>query len=102
MPLYPTVEDIIEANKVALKKGRDKHPHKLVVKREALQNILNQVKNEEKRGLEYQTALLMRWLSVFQPFSGANHRTGFYVGELFLRLNGLTIQVMDGALYEFY
>ena len=54
VPQYPTVNDIIESNKVALREGRDRHPHKLVVTKKGLESIIKDAQNREKKGLEYQ------------------------------------------------
>jgi len=94
MVWYPTVDDIIDANKVALLKGRDKHPHKLLGARRGIQGLINGIIDNEGFGLTYQVALLMQRILIRPLFDGGNHRTAYYIAELFLTQNGVAVRTV--------
>jgi len=93
MVWYPSVEDIICLNMLALDLSDDKHPHKLLVSPKGIQAILNKVIREEEKGLTYQAALLMKELVLYHPFASGNHRTAYGVAMSFLRRNGKRLKI---------
>lgn len=100
MVWYPSVDDVIDANIIALDLTGDRHPHRLRVSRNGIQSIIDRVKGEEDKGLTYQAARLMRDMVRFHPFAGANHRTAYIVAKMFLRRNGR--QLRAGSLEDAY
>jgi hypothetical protein len=60
MVFYPTVTEIIEANKIALAMTKDKHPHKLRGSAQGIQSLIDDVKKSEDKGLTYQAARFMK------------------------------------------
>jgi prophage maintenance system killer protein len=93
MVWYPSVDDIICLNVLALDLSDDKHPHKLLGVSEGIQAILDKVIREEARGLTYQAALLMKELVMLHPFAGGNHRTAYAAAKSFLRRNGRRLRI---------
>jgi prophage maintenance system killer protein len=101
MVWYPSVDDIIDTNKVALIKGNDRHPHRLRGTRQAIQSVIRRVIAAESRGLPYQTALLMKEILQLHVFDGGNHRTAYNTAELFLTRNGVSVKDVPAPLaYE--
>lgn len=102
MTWYPSVDDVIDANIIALDVSGDKHPHRLSVSRKAIESIIDGVRAEEHKGLTYQAARLMRDLIRFHPFDGGNHRAAYLVVKMFLWRNGMRLRV-EGfeAAYSF-
>ncbi len=99
---YPSVEDAIRMNILALQYSGDKHPHKLLSSPDRVQAILNHIKLAEAKGLSYQAALMMKEFVRAHPFAGANHRTAFGVASTLLSRNGHQLSVSDfGAAYPF-
>lgn len=99
---YPSVDDAIRMNIVALGYSGDKHPHKLLSTPNRVQAILNQVKQAEPKGLNYQAALIMKNFVRAHVFAGANHRTAFGLASVFLSRNGHQLSVSDfGSAYPF-
>jgi prophage maintenance system killer protein len=99
MTWYPSVEDIIDANITVLDIGGDKHPHRLLLRAEAIQGVIDRIAEAEGRGLVYQGAFLMKELVNLHAFDGGNHRTAYLVTKMFLRRNGerLRIEHLDRA-----
>lgn len=89
MVWYPTVDDIIEVNKLALEESQDKHPHRLRRSRESLQSTIDRVKEEEGRGLTYQAGRFMKDVLGLHAFDNANHRTAYELARIFLKKNGI-------------
>jgi prophage maintenance system killer protein len=78
----------------------DRHPSKLVRSRNAIQEVIDDVKGSESKGLTYQAAQLMLALAKLHAFAGANHRTAYSVTKVFLRRNGK--QLRGGTLKNAY
>jgi prophage maintenance system killer protein len=99
MTWYPSVEDIIDANIIALDMSTDKHPHKLLVTPRAIQSVIDRVIETENKGPTCQAAYLMKELVNLHAFDGGNHRTAYLVAKIFLRRNGkrLTVDRIDMA-----
>lgn len=95
MVWYPSVDDVIDMNILALDLSGDKHPHKLLGTRAGIQSILDGVKAEETMGLTFQAAQLMQTIPKAHLFDGANHRTGYGIAKMFLRRNGRRLRVND-------
>jgi death-on-curing family protein len=93
MTWYPSVEDIIDANITVLDIAADKHPHKLLLRPEAIQSLIDRMVGAESRGLTYQAAFLMKELVNLHVFDGANHRTAYLVAKMFLRRNDKHLRV---------
>ena len=89
---YPTAAYILEANKIALAMTKDKHPHKLLIRIDGVQSLIDGVKSCENEGVTYQAACFMRDIVKLHPFDGANHRTGYLVTLLFLTQNGMRLR----------
>ena len=96
---YPSVEDIIDANITVLDVGADKHPHRLLLRSEVIQNVLDRMIRIESKGLAYQAAWLMKELVKLHAFDGANHRTAYLAAKMFLRRNGKRFRIarLDAA-----
>lgn len=88
MVFYPTATEIVEANKIALAVTKDKHPHKLRGSARGIQNLIDDIKKSEDKGLTYQAARFMKEVVQMHPFDGANHRTSYLVTLFFLTRNG--------------
>ena len=57
---YPSVEDIIDANITVLDVGSDRHPHRLLLRPEAIRSVIDQMIEVERKGFAYQAAWLMK------------------------------------------
>ena len=90
---YPSVEDVIDANITVLDVGGDKHPHRLLLRPEAIQTVIDRMIKVETKGLAYQAAWLMKELVKLHAFDGANHRTAYLVAKIFLRRNGKRLRI---------
>lgn len=90
---YPSVDDVVYSNFIALSFGDDKHPHRLRRSRESIQAVLDQVARAESKGLTYQAAMLIKELAELHAFDGGNHRTAFVVTALFLKQNGRRMRI---------
>lgn len=102
MVWYPTVEDIVDSNKIALRLTLDKHPHKLRGSLDGLQHKIDEIKNSEAIGLTYQAARLLKEITVMHAFDGANHRTAYLVSLFFLTQNGIRLKAEQAqAVDEF-
>ncbi len=95
MVWYPSVDDVIDMNINALDLSGDKHPYKMLGSEKRIQAILDSVMEEESKGLSYQSALIMKAFASAQIFAGANHRTGYGLGKMFLRRNGRPLKISD-------
>lgn len=89
MVYYPTATEIVEANKIALRLTKDKHPHKLRGSAVGIQHLIGDIKKVEDRGLTYQAARFMKEIVLLHPFDGGNNRTSFLATLLFLTRNGI-------------
>jgi len=102
MVWYPSVDDVVCANNIAIDLGNDRHPPKLLGSRKGIQAIIDRVKEAENRGLMYQAALLMKEIARLHAFAGANHRTAYLVVKTFLFMNGKKLRVNRlGEAYPF-
>lgn len=102
MVAYPSTADIVEANKIALRITRDKHPHRLRGLAEGIQYMIEEIKKDESRGVTYQAARFMRQLTTSHFFDGANHRTAYLVTLQFLTQNGIRLKAEQAhAVDEF-
>jgi prophage maintenance system killer protein len=101
MVLYPTVDDIIKANKRAVRK--DKHSHKLLRSVAAIQSLIDSIKNSASMGLTYQAARFMKEIvTPLHAFDGGNHRTAYSIANLFLIENGMSVRfVPETVSYAF-
>ncbi len=90
---YPVVEDVIDANITGLDVGGDKHPHRLLLRPEAIKTVIDRMITVETKGLAYQAAWLMTELVKLHAFDGANHRTAYLVAKMFLRRNGKRLRI---------
>jgi prophage maintenance system killer protein len=90
---YPTVEDVIKANKRAMHK--DKHPHKLLRSTDAIQALIDSIKGSVSMGLTHQAARFMKEVVTLHAFDGGNHRTAYSVANLFLIENGVTVRFVS-------
>ena len=93
MTWYRSIEDVIDTNILTLDLTRDHHPHRLLRSRDAIQSVIERVREVENRGLSYQAAQLMRDIAMLHAFAGANHRTAYIVAKMFLRRNGKRLSV---------
>jgi death-on-curing family protein len=89
---YPTVDELIETNKIVLRVTRDKKPHRLLAMREGIQAKIDETRGFEHLGITYQAAYLMKSLVASHPFDGANHRTAYLATLFFLTQNGKSLQ----------
>jgi prophage maintenance system killer protein len=92
MVSYPTVEDVIESNKIALRVTLDRKPHKLLGRPEGIQAKIDGIRRLERKGITYQAACFMKEFAGYHVFSGANHRTAYLITMLFLTRNGQTLR----------
>lgn len=92
MVYYPTANEVIEANKIALKMTRDKHPHKLTGSAKGTQHLIDDIGRDESKGLTYQAARFLKQLVNYHPFDGGTHRTSYLVTLLFLTRNGQVLK----------
>jgi len=93
MVWYPSVDDVVCTNEIVLDLTRDRHPSKLIRSREAIQSVINKVMREERRGVVYQAALLMKGLASLHAFDGGNHRTAYIVAKTFLWMNSKRLKI---------
>ena len=100
MVWYPTVDDAIEVNKLALEESKDKHPHRLRRSRESLQGVVDRVKEDEWHGLTYQAARFMRDILTLHAFDNANHRTAYTTAYIFLKENGVNVRTVPVGVAE--
>ena len=102
MVWYPSVDDVVYANYIALSLGDDKHPHRLRRSRESIEAVLDRVVQAEREGITRQAAMLMKGLAELHAFDGGNHRTAFVVAAVFLRQNGRRMRIERfGDAYAF-
>jgi len=100
MVWYPTVEDIIKANKRAVRD--DRLPHKLRRSPDAIQSLISTIKESASMGLTYQAARFMKEIVTLHAFDGGNHRTAYSIANLFLIQNGVTVRfVSSNVSYDF-
>ncbi len=92
MVWYPTPDDIIEINKLALEESKDKHPHRLRATRQGLQSLIGHVRKDELFGLTYQAARFMKDILTYHAFDNANHRTAYNTAYIFLKKNGVKVR----------
>jgi len=93
MTWYPSVDTVIRANKRALAEGGDRHPHKLIRSRQAIQTVIDETRMMGRAGLIGQAAHLMLKLVLLHAFAGGNHRTAYLVVKMFLRNNGKRLEI---------
>lgn len=96
MVWYPSVADIVSANKKAVSK--DKHRHKLLRSTEAIQGLVDRIKLSEQMGLTFQAARFMKELVLLHAFDGGNHRTAYSITNLFLIENGITVSTVPSSI----
>ena len=96
MVWYPTIEDVIKANKRAVRK--DRHLHKVIRSTKAIQSLIDSIKESELMGLTYQAARLMRELVLLHAFDGGNHRTAYSMANLFLIENGIRVRTVPSLI----
>jgi prophage maintenance system killer protein len=107
MVWYPSVDDIICANEIALDLTSDKHPSRLRRSRDSIQVLIDRVISEEAKGLNYQAALLLWGLADLHAFDGGNHRTAYVSAKTFLFKNGKRLraypksQILDVFIRSF-
>jgi len=90
---YPSVDDIVCLNILALDMTGDRHPHKLLGSRKGIKSIIDAVRQEEDRGLAYQAAVLMKRLTGKHAFAGGNHRTAYLTAKSFIVRNGRRFRI---------
>ena len=66
MSWYPTVDDIIKANKRSVRDG--KHSHKLLRSVEAIESLIDSIKESTSMGLTYQAARVMKEIVTLYAF----------------------------------
>jgi len=93
MVWYPTVDDVICSNEIALDLTSDKHPSKLLRSRDSIRALIDRIVSEEAKGLTYQAALLMKGLADLHAFDGGNHRTAYLSAKTFLFMNGVKLRI---------
>ncbi len=102
MVWYPTVDDIVCLNILALDMSRDPHPHKLIGSTQGIKVKIEQAIQREHMGLVHQAAFLIRELAGLHVFAGGNHRTAYAVGKSFLIRNGRRLRAVSWeAAYPF-
>ena len=86
--IYPTVEEVIEANKLALEVHRVKKgdKHELLGAKYQIQELINKVKRK-KGDIYSKSALLLRELTTKHVFASGNRRTAFLVTINFIYKN---------------
>jgi len=67
MVWYPSVEDVIKANKTVVR--NEKHPHRLRRSVEAIQSLINSIKKSESMGLTYQAGRFMKELTILHALT---------------------------------
>jgi prophage maintenance system killer protein len=100
MVWYPTPDDIILLDRLALRESRDKHPFKLLGTREGLQSMIDRIKEVERMGLSFQAARFMKDILLLHAFDGGNHRTAYMTAYNFLKMNGMEIRVVKRTIAE--
>ncbi len=93
--IYPTVEEIIQANKDILAKLKVYKAEKfgLLAGRHLIEEILQKVKR--KHGDVYDKAIiLLKELIIRHPFESANRRTAVVVTAVFLDINRKKINII--------
>jgi prophage maintenance system killer protein len=75
--------------------SRDKHPHKLLGTRERIQSNIDDVKNQERKGLIFQTALFLKNIAQSHIFASGNHRTAYAVAKNFMLKNGKRLKINE-------
>ena len=93
---YPSPDEIVKANKIAVRK--DKHRDKLLRTVDGIQATIDSVKDSESMGLTYQAALFMKKLTTLHAFDGGNHRTAYSIAILFLIKNGVKVRVVPASV----
>jgi prophage maintenance system killer protein len=102
MVWYPSVDDVVYSNLVAISLGNDRHPHRLRRSRKSIQAVLDCITEVEDKGLVYEAAMLMKEIVRLHAFESGNHRTAFLVASLFLTRNGRRMRVERfGDAYAF-
>ncbi len=96
MVWYPSPDDVIKANVVAVRK--DKHKHRLRRSGHSIQATIDSVKKSESLGLTYQAARLMKELTALHAFDGGNHRTAYLIANVFLVKNGIEVKVVSAKI----
>jgi prophage maintenance system killer protein len=96
MVWYPTIEDVIKANKRAVRK--DRHPHKIIRSVRAIQSLIGNIMESESGGLTLQAARFMVELILLHAFDGGNHRTAYSIANLFLVKNGIKIRTVPSSI----
>jgi death-on-curing family protein len=100
MVWYPSVEDVIKANKKVVRKS--KHAHKMLRSANAIQSLIDSVKESAWMGMTYQAARFMKDIVALHAFDGGNHRTGYSIAILFLMQNGVVVHfVSETIAYPF-
>lgn len=77
------MEDVIDANIIVLDVGGEEHPHRPLLRPEAIQTVIDRMIKVETKGLAYQAAWLMKELVKLHAFDGASHRTAHLVAKTF-------------------
>ncbi len=96
MVWFPSADDVIKANVVAVRK--DKHKHRLRRSSHSIQATIDSVKKSEPLGLTYQAARFMKELTALHAFDGGNHRTAYLTANVFLVKNGIEVKVVSGKI----
>jgi prophage maintenance system killer protein len=100
MVWYPTVDDVISANKIIVRK--EKHAHRLRRSTKAIQSLIDDIKTRESLGLTYLAARFLKELVHLHAFDGGNHRTAYAITNLFLIQNGIRVRTVPPAIsYKF-
>jgi len=98
--VYPSVDDLVEANKKVLTAVRVRHAdsHR-VLSYEKLRRIAETIPNVDG-DLYDQSAALLRLIAKEHAFASGNKRTAYLVAEAFMVNNGLpwTAQYEDGVM----
>ncbi|MGA3297399.1 MAG: Fic family protein [Candidatus Bathyarchaeia archaeon] len=100
MVWYPTPEDIILLNRLALEESLDKHPVKLLGRRDGLQSMIEKIKRAERKGLTFQAARFMKDILLLHAFDGGNHRTAYITAYNFLKMNDKKVRVVKKTIAE--
>jgi death-on-curing family protein len=86
--IYPSVDNIIEANKKAVELLRvtKAEKHELIKSRKAIELILEKIRSS-KGGIKHKAAILLHEINRNHYFASANKRTSFIVAADFLLAN---------------
>ncbi len=106
---YPTINELIEINKLVLKliKAKKADQHK-VLSRNELEGVLRSMKEQEGDIYEKAVTLLTGLLLRSHPFASGNRRTAYLAARGFLEINGEEIgvehdpDVLQGIREDFY